>query len=47
LAAINKDDPTIYSPVGGVVVEAGGRYGQIIIKDNNGFLHQILYTKNN
>lgn len=44
---VNLTHPALRSPVAGVVENAGeGNYGRIAIRDNNGFLHEILHTQN-
>jgi hypothetical protein len=44
-ARLNLSHPAIYSPVAGIVTNAGaGTVGRIAIKDASGFTHEILHT---
>jgi Ca2+-binding RTX toxin-like protein len=40
---INLTHPTVFSPVSGTVVFAGGEYGTVKIRDANGLLHEFLH----
>ena len=45
-ARLNRNHPAIFSPVNGVVTNAGeGTVGRIAIRDANGFTHEILHTQ--
>jgi murein DD-endopeptidase MepM/ murein hydrolase activator NlpD len=45
-SGINLQHPIVQSPVDGVVENAGeGTSGRIAIRDKNGFLHEILHTR--
>jgi hypothetical protein len=43
---INLTNPPLYAPVSGTIVgRVGGPDGTISIRDNNGYIHQILHTQ--
>lgn len=41
---INMTNPTVYSPIDGVVTFSGGKYGTAKIQDAQGNSHEILHT---
>src|SRR6185369_14598964 len=41
-SGVNLQHPRVNSPVDGTVVDAGGRYGWVVIRDADGNTHEIL-----